>query len=138
MKFFVALSVLAVFGTVTALKCFTCNSETDSACNDNFNSDSPALQSAFVVDCEVKDGLSPFCRKVKYAIERVHNASEFRVQRDCGYMKREGYDCYQKRSEDYVMDTCQCENELCNGAPSLSTSVATMFAIAVPIIARFL
>ncbi|XP_068202406.1 UPAR/Ly6 domain-containing protein crok-like [Palaemon carinicauda] len=135
MKVVIALSVLAVVGTVTALKCFTCNSQTDSACNDLFNSDSPALQQAFIVDCDEKDGVTPFCRKVKYAIK---NSSEYRVQRDCGYMRREGYDCYQKRSEDYVMDTCQCENDLCNNAPSLSTSVATMFAVAVPIVARFL
>ncbi|KAK7066045.1 hypothetical protein SK128_024468, partial [Halocaridina rubra] len=66
------------------------------------------------------------------------NSTVHRVQRDCGYKRREGYDCYQKRSEDYVMDTCQCDKKLCNGAPALTTSVATVLAFVVPLITRFL
>jgi len=138
MKVIAAFAVLAVLGTATALDCFNCNSEADSACNDDFNYDSPALKTAFIQTCEAKGDDEPFCRKVKYYIERVNNATEYRVQRDCGYKRREGFDCYQKRSEDYVMDTCQCDGNLCNGVPALATSMATMFTVAVPLFARFL
>lgn len=138
MKAFVALTLLAVVGTATALQCFNCNSEIDSACNDDFNYDSPALQGAFIETCKEENDVTPFCRKSKSYIERVHNTTETRIQRDCGYMRREGYLCYQKRSEDYVMDTCQCDSDLCNGAPALTTSVASILAVVVPIFTRFL
>ncbi|KAK7066046.1 hypothetical protein SK128_024469, partial [Halocaridina rubra] len=50
-----------------ALECFQCNSETDSACSDHFNDDSPALKGAFKVTCKDSndEGEAVFCRKIK-------------------------------------------------------------------------
>lgn len=51
------------------LKCFVCNSHTDSACSDMLQKDSPALQEAFVEECQVLNDTMPFCRKVKESSE---------------------------------------------------------------------
>jgi len=59
-----------------------------------------------------------------------------RIQRDCGYEKREGYKCYQKRSEDYIVNVCQCDEDMCNGANGLF--FAPVLAVFVPLFARFL
>lgn len=67
----------------------------------------------------------------------VHTHSVVRVHRECAYMRREGYECYQKRSEDYVMDVCQCDDDLCNGSPALSTPLVPLIAaVAFPLLAR--
>lgn len=62
--------------------------------------------------------------------------SMVRVSRDCGYEWREPYECYQKRSEDYVLDVCQCRDAECNGVPALT--VAPILAVLVPFMARYL
>jgi len=135
MKVFVACAILAIVGSAAALQCFTCNSAIDSACSDEFKFDSPALLKEFNKTCHEEEGTVPFCRKIKTWIDRVHNETEARVSRDCGYRRRINYDCYQKRSEDYVLDTCQCDGDFCNGAP---TSVASVLALTVPFFTRFL
>lgn len=142
MKVFItSFVILAVVGAGMALKCFVCNSQTDPACNDYLQKESPALLTAFMKECKVKDDASndtlPFCRKVKEYIE-IHESNVVRVHRECGYMKREGYDCYQKRSEDYVMDVCQCDEDLCNDSPALKAPIAPLLAVAIPLLARFM
>ncbi|KAK8381922.1 hypothetical protein O3P69_015142 [Scylla paramamosain] len=137
MKVFItSFVILAVAGSGMAIKCFVCNTQTDPACDDHMQSKSPALQNAFLQECEVKANQSePFCRKVK---EYIHTNSVVRVHRECGYMMREGYECYQKRSEDYVMDVCQCEKDLCNDSPSLTAPISSLLAVAIPLLARFM
>jgi len=134
MKAFVApIVLLAIVGTAVALDCFTCNSEDDPACQDEFQTNSTALQNAFITTCEEKEGQTVFCRKMKMDI---YIENEVRIQRDCGYKRREDKDCYQKRSDDYIIDTCQCDTDLCNDAPSLN--LAPIMALALPLLARFL
>lgn len=128
--------IFTVIGAGMAIKCFVCNTQTDPACNDYFQEDSPALQNAFVQECEVNENKTkPFCRKVK---EYIHTNSIVRVHRECAYMMREGYDCYQKRSEDYVMDVCQCDEDHCNNSPALTAPVTSLLAVAIPLLARFM
>jgi len=130
------LAFLGLLATGSAIDCFVCNSFTDKACADPFSAkDSPALQTHFMTTCEQKDNLTPFCRKVQMNIYGASNET-IRIQRDCGYEKREGYDCYQKRSEDYIVNVCQCDEDQCNGANSLF--FAPVLAVFVPLFARFL
>ncbi|XP_045137480.1 uncharacterized protein LOC123519897 isoform X2 [Portunus trituberculatus] len=125
-----------IMPTSMAIKCFVCNTQTDPACNDHFQEDSPALQNAFVQECEVNENkTNPFCRKVK---EYIHTNSIVRVHRECAYMMREGYDCYQKRSEDYVMDVCQCDKDHCNNSPALTAPITSLLAVAIPLLAKFM
>ncbi|XP_063591031.1 uncharacterized protein LOC134768255 [Penaeus indicus] len=131
MKTVVAL--LAIIGTAVALECFVCNSHEDQACADEFQVNSTALQNAFIKTCEEKDNQTPFCRKMRMDI---YQENEIRILRDCGYERREDRECYQKRSDDYIVDVCQCDEDLCNGAPSLS--LAPLLALALPFFARFL
>jgi len=134
MKAIVApIVLLAIVGTAVALDCFECNSEDDPACQDEFQTNSTALQNAFIKTCPVKDGMEPFCRKMRMDI---YIENEVRIQRDCGYKRREDKLCYQKRSDDYIIDTCQCDEDLCNNAPSLN--LAPIMALSLPLFARFL
>jgi len=136
MKVLIATAViLAAIGTVAALECITCNSFEDPACGDEFEKDSHALQNAFTVTCLENTTATPFCRKMRMDI---YETSEVRIKRDCGYMRREGYECYKKRSDDYLIKVCQCDEDLCNGAPAVSFSLAPLIALTLPIFARFL
>lgn len=131
-----SLALLALVGTGVAIRCFVCNSETDSACNESMQSDSPAMINAFGKECPMMENETmPFCRKVK---EMMEIKTIVRMHRECGYKRREEYpDCYQKRSEDYVMEVCQCDEELCNDAPGLATPFAPLLAVvAFPLLAR--
>ncbi|CAL4187149.1 unnamed protein product, partial [Meganyctiphanes norvegica] len=130
----VYLALLGFVATSSALDCFVCNSYTDGACADEFKPESKALQTAFLKTCDPKaDNATsdPFCRKV---LMDAHNFT--RIQRDCGYERREDYDCYQKRSEDYVVTVCQCDEDNCNGANSLV--IAPVLALLVPLFAKWL
>ncbi|KAK3866848.1 hypothetical protein Pcinc_027651 [Petrolisthes cinctipes] len=137
MKTLITVVVTLLIGTAAALKCYVCNTGNDSACGDEFNADSPALQAAFIQECgnstEFVD-MEPFCRKTKEYMDVV---VEYRVHRECGYMKREGYDCYQKRAEDYVQDVCQCTSDLCNTAPSFKP-LTPLLALTLPFFAKFI
>ncbi|ROT85464.1 hypothetical protein C7M84_013680 [Penaeus vannamei] len=86
-----------------ALECFVCNSHEDQACSDEFQVNSTALQNAFIKTCEEKDNQTPFCRKMRMDI---YQENEIRILRDCGYERKEDRECYQKRSDDYIVDVC--------------------------------
>jgi len=134
MKILIAAAVILVaFGTVKALECITCNSYEDPACSDKFDVNSTALQNAFTVTCKEDNTTKPFCRKMRMDI---YQKTELRIKRDCGYLKREGYDCYYKRSDDYLIKVCQCDGDLCNSAPTFS--LAPLMALTLPFFARFL
>ncbi|XP_042883231.1 uncharacterized protein LOC122260149 isoform X2 [Penaeus japonicus] len=124
--------LLTIVGIATALDCFVCNSYEDHACADEFQVNSTALQNAFIKTCEEKEK-SPFCRKMRMYI---YKDEEIRISRDCGYERRDDRECYQKRSDDYIVDVCQCDDDLCNGSPSLS--LAPLLALALPFFVRFL
>nr|XP_053633513.1 uncharacterized protein LOC128689352 [Cherax quadricarinatus] len=136
MKLFATcFTLLALSGIAYGIQCFVCNSKIDSACADEFQDDSPALIEAFLQECELPDNeTQAFCRKAKMHLPD----GEVRVMRDCGFKRREIYDCYQKRSEDYFVDVCQCDADRCNGSPSLTFSLAPVLALSLPLFARFL
>jgi len=123
MKAVAIIALFAVFGASSALKCYVCNSEADSACIDPFSADSPSLTNAFLTNCPAKPEGEAFCRKTKMWFE-VNG--EVRVHRDCAYMRRENYTCYQQRAEDHVVDVCQCDEEACNSAPAAFSSITTV------------
>ena len=54
-----------------------------------------------------------------------------RYQRDCGYMMRSDFECFQRRAEDYTSDICQCTKDECNSAPSFSMTPALLFVLPV-------
>jgi len=102
------------------MKCFVCNSGNDTACADTFSQESQGLRELFFKECPEKPELgSTFCRKTKMWFDVT---GESRVHRDCGYLRRVEYDCYQTRADDHVVDICQCDEEGCNGAPGGPTS----------------
>jgi len=129
-----------LFATGSAINCFVCNSFTDGACADEFVKDSKALQDTFLTPCEPKNDaegkeITPFCRKVQMNVYAVSNQT-IRIQRDCGYERRTDRDCYQKRSENYIVNVCQCDDDMCNGANSLF--FAPVLAVLVPLFVKFL
>jgi len=158
MKFLVFSTILFCLVSIgSGLKCFVCNSHVDPACADEFLADSMALQSAFLQECNAtadedvipsaenatsadnvtEDSTPPFCRKIVMNIDR--EVSTTRVQRDCAYERRElreGYSCYQKRAEDYTIDVCQCDGDMCNEANNLT--YASLLAVLAPLFARLL
>ena len=72
-------------------------------------------------------------------MEIYENTTTVRVQRDCGYERRElreGYSCYQTRAENYVLNTCQCDEDYCNEARS--AMIAPVLSVIVPLFAKFL
>ncbi|CAL4172854.1 unnamed protein product [Meganyctiphanes norvegica] len=110
---------ITIMATSSTLKCYNCNSFNDTACADPFRGESSAVQTAFLEECQntTEDGTKdvvPFCRKVSMHINDAHT----RIKRDCGYKRREGHECYQKRAEDYTTNVCQCDHDMCNGANS--------------------
>jgi len=124
-------------GPPTSLKCFTCNSKIDPECADDFDKDNVALVKNFVgadentVNCVAEAGGSVYCKKVKMWLN-----GETRVERGCGHNKREYKEpCFQSRADDHVVDTCQCEEDFCNGTPylaapgALSVVAAAMVAL---------
>lgn len=133
MKVFLAslVLVLSIAATANGLKCYVCNSHLDPACGEPFYINSEAIDSKFARICDDRDG-EPFCRKTKTFLEINE---ETRIHRDCGYYERTGYDCYQKRSEDYISDVCQCNTDFCNSGNKIG---AVTLAITIPIIARTL
>ncbi|XP_018008821.1 uncharacterized protein LOC108666454 isoform X2 [Hyalella azteca] len=122
MKVFFFATLLAVVGSSYAIQCFECNSARDSACSDPFSAESPALSEAFVVACAPNATYKAFCRKTKMSLN-----GEVRIQRDCGYMRRENYTCYQQRSEDHFFDVCQCDTDNCNTATSFQAPIVAAF-----------
>lgn len=51
---------------------------------------------------------------------------EIRISRECGYRKREGYECYQHRSDDFVLDVCQCTDSECNSGVTFGISAMAL------------
>jgi len=104
------------------LKCFVCNSyvEGETECSDDFDGEHYMIQEHFLKTCPVEEGKEVYCKKVKMWLQ-----GETRVDRSCGYNKREYPEpCYQSRSDDHIVDTCQCDEEGCNSSPySVSSSV---------------
>lgn len=130
-----SLAIFAVIGTAAALTCFVCNTERDSACGDELMKDSPALMNAFIKECEAKPNeTAPFCRKTK---EYMEVNGTMRVHRECGYKRRPIYDCYQNRAEDYVQNVCQCDEDDCNAAPTL-TPLTPLLVLAIPVFGRYM
>jgi len=129
MKVLVALFCFAaVATTVSALECFVCNSAVDKSCADEFDAESTALRGAFLKNCSAKtteDGveLAPtYCEKVYMWL-----TGEYRVDRNCGYMKREVEGpCYQTRADDHIVDTCQCDGDACNSGNALLPGLALL------------
>ena len=80
-----------------------------------------------------KGNLTHFWRKVQ--INEYGKASEtVRIQCDGSYEEREGYECYEKSSEVYIANVCQCDENMWNGANSLFFT--TVLAVFVPLFAR--
>merc|ERR1712243_423070 len=129
---FTATVLFGLFATGSALQCFVCNSHADQACSDEFAVNSTALRTNFLKTCNTSyEGkeVVPFCRKT---VMDVYIADSLRIQRDCGYERREGFDCYQKRSEDYIVNVCQCDKDFCNSANGLM--FAPVLAVLAPLL----
>jgi len=102
------------------LECFICNSNIDWECGDDFDEENLSIIHHFKKNCTFNsiEGPDLYCKKVKMWLR-----TETRVSRSCGHKMRT-YDepCYQSRSDDHIIDTCQCEDHGCNSAPILSSS----------------
>ncbi|CAL4061245.1 unnamed protein product [Meganyctiphanes norvegica] len=124
------LSLLALISAGSALQCHVCNTHTQERC---FSDD---LTDEYLETCEQKEGLEDmFCRKQTSWLKDADH-EEYRTVRDCGYKRRVGYECYQMREENSITDVCQCDDDACNSAHSLTITAAT--ALLTPLIVRLL
>jgi len=109
------------------LKCFQCNSLVDPECGDDFDPQNQAIKGSFLATCEAT---ATYCKKVKMWLN-----GETRIMRGCGEQKREyKTSCFQKRADDHIVDTCQCDDAECNSAPFLA-GPATLFVMGAAAIA---
>jgi len=97
------------------LECFQCNSFEDPECADDFDPKNNAIRQSFLATCEAS---ATYCKKVKMWFDLN---GETRIMRSCGEQKREyKRSCFQKRADDHIIDTCQCDDFECNSAPYLA------------------
>lgn len=123
-------------GGPTHLNCFVCNSKIDPECADDFDKENTALVANFGRQCNATDGGSVYCKKVKMWFDLN---GETRIERGCGYSKREYKEpCFQSRADDHIVDTCQCEDRegYCNGTPYLAAPGAFAVALAAAVALR--
>ncbi|XP_011496544.1 PREDICTED: uncharacterized protein LOC105361135 [Ceratosolen solmsi marchali] len=100
---------------IHALRCYDCNSVTDSRCFDDKPPD------ALKKDCsELRDGSKyTMCRKITQVIEFSVNGlpANTRVIRSCGW-DESNYKgkCYQRGGFGGRQEVCSCTSDFCNGA----------------------
>jgi len=130
MKFIVlALLFASVFCLCSALDCFQCNQFDNKKCMDEFDKDSAELKTEFLKPCPTHNltgEAATYCKKMKMWFDLT---GDVRVDRTCGYNKREiDGPCYQTRADDHIVDTCMCDGEGCNSASVPATSAAALVA----------
>ncbi|XP_037960112.1 uncharacterized protein LOC119689363 [Teleopsis dalmanni] len=128
-KFFslTVLLMLLLVGTVTAIKCWDCRSDTDPKCGNPFDNSTLSM-----TDCSHETSPShlpnvtaTMCRKIR---QKVHG--EWRYFRSCAYLGEPGIEhderfCLMRTgSYNIFMEYCTCNSkDGCNGAGLLRSNV---------------
>lgn len=120
-----------------AIKCWKCNSETNNFCEQvpsgpvTNDTSIPSCLADLYVECP-NDGLTYFCRKQIQTIK-----DQKRVIRGCGFDKGD-LPCYMTKTPQVSTHVCQCFEDGCNGAPSLTASLGLFTTLAALAINRLL
>lgn len=126
--------ILVIIPMGSAIKCYQCQSKNDEVCGSEDLPANPAPNHPaykFFVDCsgqgpDSKNTVDPqfrgneytFCRKQVQEVEEKKN-----IIRACGLVKGDK-DCYTTANPPTKTLVCQCFEDGCNGASSLTFSVA--------------
>ncbi|XP_066994329.1 UPAR/Ly6 domain-containing protein crok [Anabrus simplex] len=124
------LILLSIVHSGEAIKCFECNSHNDTACANDLPPEN------FKKDCSEHSAGSNYvlCRKIVQHIDFEVNGNkpEKRVIRSCGWddSSYKGR-CYQRSGFGGRQEVCACEQDYCNGAPSIPQALTTLSATTV-------
>lgn len=110
---------------VSAISCYKCNSKDNPGC------DSSPVDPKYKQDCrELKEGTKyDRCRKVSQWVDKEMEGLKpnSRIIRDCGFNQgSDERECYYRAGFGGRQQVCSCQNENCNGASQLGS---TMFGI---------
>ncbi|KAK8737959.1 hypothetical protein OTU49_004317 [Cherax quadricarinatus] len=133
MRTLLALAAVAtVVGSVSAIKCYVCNSHQSADCKDL----STAKSKEYLQDCgDLKDGEKyTLCRKLDMYLDMdfgKEHPSENRVHRACGYQENADTEktCYYKSGYNTRTWVCACKVDGCNTA-SLHTAATAVLPLA--------
>uniref|UniRef100_A0A182SJ17 Uncharacterized protein n=1 Tax=Anopheles maculatus TaxID=74869 RepID=A0A182SJ17_9DIPT len=117
------------FAFLSALRCYTCNSNDNSECfappvnfTESDLQDNRTIPARLLVDCPLDPmGREPFCRKVNLLVIGGSLPDHTRVTRECGY-DRARRPCYKIENGGHEELVCQCFTDGCNGAPQITVS----------------
>uniref|UniRef100_A0A182NUD1 Uncharacterized protein n=1 Tax=Anopheles dirus TaxID=7168 RepID=A0A182NUD1_9DIPT len=137
------LLVLAA-STVTALRCYSCNSNDNSECfappktfTEEEYRDNRTVPGRLLRECPLDDkGRKPFCRSMHVLVLGGSLPDHTRVLRECGY---EAYHrpCYNMENGGHEEIVCQCSTDGCNGGSHLALS-GVVSLLTIGLLARLL
>ncbi|XP_052814308.1 protein quiver-like [Mya arenaria] len=103
--------VLICAGTTHGIKCYKCNSLTETNCKDDFKADDITVESSCAQ-----------CMKSKATV-----GDNQVVERSCNLINlgKDG-DCQEKSSGGNEVNVCFCNSDKCNGTPHMRIALATV------------
>ncbi|KAJ8715285.1 hypothetical protein PYW08_005266 [Mythimna loreyi] len=114
------------FRYAASIRCFDCNSQNNSMCLDPTIYDRETVDNFLpIVECGrgiYSSHSDFFCRKILQTILHKGYEPEVRVTRSCGWV-RHHKPCYTADNEDHLETVCQCFDDECNAASSLSSGL---------------
>ncbi|CAO1359482.1 unnamed protein product [Diamesa hyperborea] len=128
-SFLVLLSVQQGY----SIQCYNCTSLTQKDCGDVTKLDQ------FIINCtglkspvEGGNQTSTFCRNVLQTIDFKQNGMETgpRIIRSCGFVEGESKNqCIRRVNSGIVLKTCDCDQDKCNSANSITSTVLVMTSV---------
>uniref|UniRef100_T1PFZ6 Activin types 1 and 2 receptor protein n=1 Tax=Musca domestica TaxID=7370 RepID=T1PFZ6_MUSDO len=117
-----------------AIRCHQCNSHQEEDCITlRLSTPGNVLNDQFLKECQVPNNMTAFCRKTVLKIEVT---GEQRTVRECGWKRDKvqqetGVSCFSADHEGYTQIICACDEDGCNGSPSLGGSHTKWMVLAV-------
>ncbi|XP_052899535.1 uncharacterized protein LOC128305934 [Anopheles moucheti] len=114
---------------VSALRCYTCNSNDNSEClappttfTEEEYRDNRSVPARLLVECPLDEqGREPFCRKFDLYVDGGNLPDHTRILRECGY-ERGHRPCYLFENGGHTEHVCQCFTDGCNGGSQLTVA----------------
>ncbi|XP_022192739.2 uncharacterized protein LOC111050699 isoform X5 [Nilaparvata lugens] len=123
---FMLLALQIIFlsqSCVEGIKCYQCNSMTHPEC---INLEKNDTDSFHYRECEEEKVSEKqiFCRKIVQKI--LDRNGLVRVVRKCGWVKHPRLECYSANNKDHEETVCQCFQDGCNSATSITASAGVI------------